>query len=136
MKQCCKCKQEKPLTDFNKKSANRDGLERYCKECHRAKNRKHYEANKAKYVAQSIAYGKQYKDWYKDLKKDLRCERCGEDHPATIEFHHLDPTEKENSVSQMIVSRLSKETILAEMAKCIVLCSNCHRKEHYEQNIN
>lgn len=135
MKQCCSCGQSKELSEFNKKSANADGLERYCKECHRAKNRKHYVANKNAYIAQSRAYGKQYKEWYKELKSELKCVRCGEDHPATIEFHHLDPREKENSVSQMIVSRVSKETILNEMSKCIVLCSNCHRKEHFNQRV-
>ncbi len=132
MKQCCRCKEHKPLTDFNKKSANPDGLERYCKICHRAKNKKHYEANKAKYVEQSMRYRKQYVEWYKNLKLELKCERCGEDHPATLDFHHTDPSEKDGSVSQMIISRVSKETILAEMAKCIVICSNCHRKEHYQ----
>jgi hypothetical protein len=136
MKQCCRCKQDKPLTEFNKKSANPDGLERYCKECHRAKNKKHYEANKAKYVEQSMRYRKQYLEWYKNLKLELACVRCGENHPAVLDFHHTDPDGKDGSVSQMIISRVSKETILAEMAKCIVLCSNCHRKEHYEQNIN
>ena len=80
MKQCCRCKEHKPLTDFNKKSANPDGLERYCKICHRAKNKKHYEANKAKYVEQSMRYRKQYVEWYKNLKLELKCERCGEDY--------------------------------------------------------
>jgi hypothetical protein len=31
----------------------------------------------------------------------------------------------------MIRSGLSRQAILREIAKCIVLCSNCHQIEHY-----
>lgn len=131
MKQCCRCKESKPLTEYNKKSANADGLERYCKDCHRSKNRNHYNTNKQRYIDQALKYKREYVAWYKAVKSELKCEHCGEDHPATLDFHHPDPSIKEGEVSQMIVSMASKQTVLEEIAKCIVLCSNCHRKEHY-----
>lgn len=131
MKRCCKCGEHKQLTEFNKKSTNTDGLERYCKECHRAKNRKHYNTNKQRYIDQALKYKREYVAWYKAIKSKLKCEHCGEDHPATLDFHHPDPSIKEGEVSQMVVSMASKQIVIEEIAKCIVLCSNCHRKEHY-----
>lgn len=40
MKQCRKCQQEKPDTDFNKQPRNRDGLQSYCKLCGAESSRK------------------------------------------------------------------------------------------------
>jgi|SRR3712207_5953769 len=70
--------------------------------------------------------------WFAEYKSTLFCVRCGENHPACLEFHHLEgKTGKWDEVSDMVRRLLSKERILAEIAKCEVLCANCHRKEHY-----
>jgi hypothetical protein len=42
-----------------------------------------------------------------------------------LEFHHLDPTEKEFGVSMRGITR-SIEAVRAEAAKCVLLCANCH----------
>jgi hypothetical protein len=68
--------------------------------------------------------------WYRSKKDVLSCVKCGEDHNATLEFHHTDPSEKEISVADAINRGWSIERIETEMAKCVVLCANCHRKEH------
>jgi hypothetical protein len=68
--------------------------------------------------------------WFRNYKKDLECEECGEDHPATLHFHHLDSEEKEMAVGEMPHRGYSKERIKEEMEKCRVLCANCHIKEH------
>jgi len=68
---------------------------------------------------------------FKELKANLQCARCGENHIACLEFHHTDPTKKEGNVSQM-AKKLSTKKLLEEIEKCIVLCANCHRKEHYQ----
>ena len=70
--------------------------------------------------------------WFKEYKSNLACVSCGENHPATLDFHHRDPETKERGVSAMVYSGCSIENILEEAAKCDVLCSNCHRKLHYE----
>lgn len=66
-----------------------------------------------------------------EYKKNLSCVRCGMDHPACLDFHHTDPTGKENSITNA-TKNWSWERILQEIQKCIVLCSNCHRIEHYK----
>lgn len=62
-------------------------------------------------------------------KAGLKCERCGEDHPACIDLHHRDPRDKDFSLSDM-AEKYGWARMLAEIAKCEVLCANCHRKEH------
>ena len=68
--------------------------------------------------------------WLRELKAKLVCERCGEDHPACIQFHHVDPTKKESSVADAVRRGWGKARILAEIARCEVLCANCHAKHH------
>jgi len=59
----------------------------------------------------------------------IKCSKCDESDPICLDFHHLDPSEKEGQISRMANSS-SREKLLAEIDKCIILCSNCHRKEH------
>jgi len=60
------------------------------------------------------------------LKKG--CERCGyKEHPCALDFAHKDPELKEFTVSKILTRNFKK--IEAEIAKCRVLCSNCHRLE-------
>lgn len=69
-------------------------------------------------------------EWYREYKSTLKCTKCPEDHPACLDFHHLDPKEKDRNIIQMVRAGVSLEKILKEIAKCIVICSNCHRKIH------
>ena len=73
------------------------------------------------------------REWYDNFKKTLKCEICGEDHPATIDFHHKDEKTKTNGITQMLSGNYSIKRIKEEIDKCQILCSNCHRKLHYEQ---
>ena len=68
--------------------------------------------------------------WYREYKATLACTHCGEKHPACLDSHHRDPGEKEFRISAFGYMGWSKERILAEIAKCDVLCANCHRKLH------
>ncbi len=59
------------------------------------------------------------------------CSLCEEKHPATLDFHHRDPSSKEGTISDLIDTG-SDEKFYAEVAKCIIICANCHRKQHYD----
>lgn len=65
-------------------------------------------------------------------KQDHPC-GCGEDHPAALTFHHLNPEEKSFSISWMIKQGFGVGEIMEEIFKCEVVCSNCHLKLHYEE---
>lgn len=60
------------------------------------------------------------------------CARCHETNPACLDFHHVDKAEKEMAVGKMISFGYARNRIKNEIEKCIVLCANCHRKEHHD----
>lgn len=71
-------------------------------------------------------------------RNDRGCKLCGESHPAALDLHHPDPLNKnprlkrKNSVNSRRTGGyfwrdLSFKDLKAELAKCDVLCSNCHR---------
>ena len=63
-------------------------------------------------------------------KRGLKCSHCPESDPDCLQFHHRDPGLKDFAIGGM--TRLGAEwsTVLAEIEKCLVLCANCHIKEH------
>lgn len=59
------------------------------------------------------------------------CHDCGQSyHPNVYDFHHLDPATKEMTWTKMRL--MSESKMQAELAKCVMLCSNCHRIRHIE----
>jgi len=71
------------------------------------------------------------REFIKGYKAALACVDCGESHPATLDFHHVDPSEKERSLGDIGKYGWSRAKVLAEIAKCVILCANCHRKRHW-----
>lgn len=60
-----------------------------------------------------------------------RCADCEQTfHHAVFEFHHLEPTEKEYEPYRLFAQK-DQEKIDNELAKCVLLCANCHRLRHY-----
>ena len=74
---------------------------------------------------------KEIKEWMENYKDNLECEECGENHPACLDFHHEEPKDKIYSISTMVSQGMDIKDIQEELSKCIVLCSNCHRKLHW-----
>jgi hypothetical protein len=76
---------------------------------------------------------KDYRDkrrlWFQEYKTHLQCKNCTENNPVCLCFHHRDPNEKDFGIGQM--KTMSESRILEEIAKCDVLCANCHLKLHY-----
>lgn len=52
------------------------------------------------------------------------CVDCGESNPVVLEFDHI--RSKKQRISRL-VERASWKTVLKEINKCQVLCSNCHQ---------
>jgi hypothetical protein len=63
-----------------------------------------------------------------EYKASKGCAICGEKDPRCLDLHHKDPSEKEFAISQGC--GYSPTRLIKEMEKCVVLCSNCHRKLH------
>lgn len=126
---CKVCQQELDIECFSKKT------EKYtqsrCKKCQSILSKQHYHDNKHKYLDRNIRTKDNLRSWYLEFKSKLKCERCSENHVACLQFHHIDRKLKIKTPSLFIVNN-NKKGFLEEIKKCIVLCANCHAKEHYD----
>lgn len=60
--------------------------------------------------------------------KGGNCQLCGYNKCVrSLQFHHLDPSQKDFSISG---KSISWERIKNELDKCILICANCHGEEH------
>jgi hypothetical protein len=131
---CNKCKKDKSVDDFHKNPTKKDGLQSMCKECRKNYHREHYLKNKEKYIKNTQNYKNIIIEWFINEKKKLKCKKCGENKFWLLDFHHRESKEKDIEISKL--ARIgSKKRLIEEMKKCDVLCSNCHRDLHYQENI-
>lgn len=133
-KKCNKCGEVKPIEDFSFKSKKDNKRHTNCKLCMRKYNKSHYQNNKDAYYDSHNKLKNRNKQFIIDYKTNKSCEKCGENHPACLQFHHLERDEKEYEISKMYNS-YSLKKIKLELAKCIILCANCHFKLHYEERV-
>lgn len=103
------------------------------KEKKREYQKLYFQKNKEKHNQETQTRRFARANWFFEFKKTLKCDLCPENHPACLEFHHINPTEKRDEISQMVSEGLSEKTILDEVAKCHVWCSNCHQKFHWKE---
>ena len=92
--------------------------------------KKWYKKNKLRVIEKNKSRTEEQRKWFINFKSQLKCELCSESHPATLDFHHKDPKEKEIGICVAMTRGWSRDRILKEISKCSVLCSNCHRKIH------
>jgi hypothetical protein len=96
-----------------------------------AYRKKWYAKNKESEIAHVTRRKNEIRAWLQTYKLNLKCIQCGETHPATLEFHHLQGVEKDRNIACMVNDGVSIKKILLEIEKCVVLCANCHRKIHH-----
>jgi hypothetical protein len=126
---CSKCLQNKDESEFSKRSGSIDGLQYRCKLCVAANSAKHYVENKTSIIEKSVRRRNGVRDRVNRYKSNVGCLLCPEDNYCCLDFHH--PFEdKERGVAEMVSVGNGWDTILTEIEKCVVLCSNCHRKIH------
>lgn len=64
--------------------------------------------------------------------KGGKCSICGYDKCLqALEFHHLDPSTKLIQLSVQSFGSKNWQSIVEELEKCILVCSNCHREIEY-----
>lgn len=103
----------------------RTGTKGYCKACAAAYYRDNRERldvkNKA---ARKVVYDRNSKIIYE--AKSVPCADCGVSYPPYVmDFDHRGDQPKVADISKMRVAATQK--VLDEIAKCDVVCSNCHR---------
>lgn len=90
--------------------------------------KKHYAANKPRYMENQKRRRRDKKEWIDDLKKNFACKYCPENCYHCLDFHHA-RGKKSGDISS-IGRWWSIERLLEELEKCDVVCANCHRKLH------
>jgi hypothetical protein len=101
------------------------------KEVSKKASAKYYQNNKAATLKRSKANRIKYKKIWAEFRSKIECAACGFAHPAAMDFHHTDPSNKLGAVHHFVRNKAWKKAY-AEASKCIVLCANCHRVHHYE----
>jgi uncharacterized protein YktB (UPF0637 family) len=71
-------------------------------------------------------YNKQeYKKRLAEIKESSGCVDCGVSNHIILDFDHI--KDKKYNISRMIHDGFSWAAIKKEIAKCEVVCANCHR---------
>lgn len=117
MKLCKKCQNEFPRDEFYRLLGKAykdswDCRDSYCKKCRIEYT--NLRRRETKRLAVEYLGGK--------------CVDCGlVDLQEVYDFHHADPTQKDFTIGKSVKIF---ERIKTELDKCVLLCSNCHRKRH------
>ena len=105
----------------------------HCDTCRSIKAERMVRYNKRHGYADAKRRYRERRAWWREIRSQYSCQECGEAHPATLDFHHRDPSQKLFTIAAAAASRMAKEKVLAEIEKCDVLCANCHRKLHWQE---
>lgn len=72
------------------------------------------------------------REWW-EFKSRLRCIKCGQNHPATLDFHHVNRKDPEKKSVNYLAAQGLYSQAYEEVKKCVVLCANCHRIHHWDE---
>ena len=129
-----RCHKLKPVEDFAWRRKRKDQRDSLCRPCRSAYGKEHYEANKQRYIDQAAIVSRRRRlertRWLIEFFESHPCADCGEADPIVLEFDHLG--NKAFNLGTELHDR-NWDSVLAEIAKCEVVCSNCHRRRTARQ---
>lgn len=129
-KECASCRIIQDIDQFSKRSASKDGKSSRCKNCNKAYLKNHYQDNKKYYYNKKIKFQDKGKEFMWNFLKDKSCKDCGINNPLLLEFDHIE--DKKYTISR-ITKTHAPESLLKEISKCEIVCTNCHRLRTYER---
>lgn len=116
---CPRCEKECKIEDFYTRRG-KENSSVYCKKCTNI---------------QTLGRQRNFKKQMVDYKGG-KCMKCGYDKCINaLEFHHMNPQEKDFTLSHMKNYSFNK-IVTDELDKCILVCANCHREIHFELTNN
>lgn len=133
MKICGACNEEKALTEFNRKG------ERYqakCRECQKLWYKNYYDSNPVEKTRLLAKHEKERAELRQFIieAKAVPCADCGQQYPSYVmDFDHL--RDKSFNVGNAAGRGWSKIKLIAEIEKCEVVCSNCHRERTHQRRL-
>ena len=135
VKLCPRCGEVKPLSDFSKNAARKDGVHSICKACRRIYDHERY----VRIHGRDVAYNPQRSErgrgaWLRGLKEGVPCADCGKVYPPQVmQWDHRPEYEKVGEISVDFWGK-TREDVLAEIAKCDLVCANCHAIRTFERS--
>ncbi|MGH2450547.1 MAG: hypothetical protein ACRDGE_04615 [Candidatus Limnocylindria bacterium] len=124
---CSLCLVDRPIEEFHRRGT---GFQRWCKSCRRAWDAAYHARTKQVRLAQKRQAKSARLAWLFELKS-RPCADCGGSfHPAAMQFDHLPGAKKLRDVSTLVV-RGCTQMALEEIAKCELVCANCHAVRTY-----
>ncbi len=134
-KLCTKCQSVKPTSEFNKNKWKRDGLQHYCRDCHRRSVVGSQKTHREAFLKRLQRYNERKRNATRrfvfDYLSTHPCVDCGESDVTVLDFDHQ--RDKKHTISQLIIFNKEWNYILHEIEKCEVRCANCHRKRTAEK---
>lgn len=96
-----------------------------------AYQKQHYRDNKKRYLDRNRMNRAKLRKYVSDIKSSTPCKDCGKQYPHYVmDFDHL--SDKRGLINDFVLRYNLKELDL-EIAKCEVVCSNCHRERSYRR---
>lgn len=133
-KLCVRCKQSKPVGDFNHATRAADGLQPQCRAC----QSDYYQANavrhKRRVYERTVKMRALARQHVLTHLETHHCVDCGESDPIVLEFDHV-RGDKVANISRMVSGGAELAAIEAEIDKCEVRCANCHRRVTHKRRI-
>jgi hypothetical protein len=120
MKICTRCHKELEESEFNKRGKS---LQSYCRNCQKSILSTHYATHQQEYKDRNKYY-KRYLENIISSYKNRPCADCNQRFPSYV----MDFDYKEGNFKSFDISASSgrgRKSILFEMSKCDVVCSNC-----------
>lgn len=97
---------------------------------------KHYRANRQPYIDRAKARNERRRRFLSDLKSKTPCKDCGVQYPPYVmQFDHREGEVKVGEVSRLAASS-SEKMLLAEIAKCDIVCANCHAERTHSRQVS
>jgi hypothetical protein len=135
VKRCPRCGLIKALGEFHKASRRRDGVQSVCKVCRAEIDHARYEAIVGRAVDRhpQHAVERGVGAWLRSLKTGQPCTDCGGVFPPQVmQWDHKPGFEKLGDLADF--GGHSRQEILDEIAKCDLVCTNCHIIRTFTRN--
>lgn len=125
VKRCPGCGETKRQSEFHLSRCRRDGLQSICKSCRKVLDHARYERRRGTRT-QPRMWERARAAWLLSLKGGRPCTDCGRIYaPQVMQWDHLPGSLKLGNISTDLRGR-SRQEILDEIAKCELVCANCH----------
>jgi hypothetical protein len=127
-RRCGRCHEDLPSTAFARAGA---GYQHWCRGCFRAYFRERGALHVKQVNAAKALRQEPLRRRVISHLKEHPCVDCGEDDLRVLEFDHRE--HKDDEVGQLVLRAVPVERLDAEIARCDVVCVNCHRHRTAER---